>query len=150
MTPEPMKLTDLVGEPLVGGTLIEYLRGHGFRREHARATITRIGWHPTQERYFVIETDKPDDACMGIALDYHANPEVWKSPEGVCFWDPPIGWCYAAVPPGAQIPKAGEALDLRIENRDQGCGAAKALAPAEESDYKSAVSKIAALATVQR
>lgn len=117
MTTEPMKLTDLVGEPLVGGTLIEYRRGYGFRREHARATITRIGWHPEQWRYFVIETDS-NDAHMGIALGRHGGPDVWRSPDGACFWEHSCGgWCYAAVPQGVPVPEAGEALDLRIEHR---------------------------------
>jgi len=98
-----MKLSELHGKGLEGGTLVEYERGYGFSREWGRATIVRVGVHADQADFFEIETDS-DRAFMGLSLTYYGDIDIHED-AGIYFWASPQGWCYAVAPAGKDIPE---------------------------------------------
>ncbi len=97
-------LSKLHHQPLVGGLLIEYERGYGCRKEYGRGRILNVGECPEQRGLYKVWTDS-DDANMAINLDYYGDCFiVARREDGVCFWEGPQGWCYAAFPLSVKTP----------------------------------------------
>lgn len=108
-----MKLSELIGQGLVGGTLVEYEKGYGFLREFGRAVIKSVGFKDAGRDYFEIETN--GEVHLGQSLAYYGDTEI-ELIDDVYLWDSALGWCYALARAGIEIPGA-PAMELRYELR---------------------------------
>ena len=99
-----MRVEDLVGIGLEGGTLVEYKGNCGFSLEYGRANITAV---KVEGEEFSIETDN-DESFMTLSLSKEARAigytaEVRKRGDFYLIASP-MGWCYAVAPLGVIIP----------------------------------------------
>lgn len=107
-----MRVEDLVGKGLEGGTLVEYKGNCGFSLEYGRANITAV---KVENDYFSIETDN-EESYMGLSLSKEATAMGYtaevRERDGYYMIASPMGWCYIAAPLGVIIPPRPNWLDV--------------------------------------